>query len=109
MSLWYMRSFGRMRKRAFDGVALLILTLIIYFTPDWFFEPGNITAKMAFVSLMIMRAYSIAAGILWADFSRKFLFPSISLETSIKNNHWGALIFLSFWYGIIIYVFGTGG
>jgi hypothetical protein len=66
-------------------------------------------ARQGLSALMITKPLFATLGVLYAHVSRKFLFPYLNFKDLIDQNKGASIIFMSVWYGVIIYCFALGG
>jgi hypothetical protein len=94
-------------KRSVVEIAALTLWVSLSFLlplNDW-----QQTPQLKLLALMIQKGLPISLGILIAHVSRNFLFPYMNLQGMLKEHHWSGVIFLSIWYGVIVWAFASGG
>jgi hypothetical protein len=61
------------------------------------------------MALFITKALFVTLGVLYAHGSRKFLFPYIEMRIEIEKHNLGSMLFLTVWYGVIVWAFAVGG
>jgi hypothetical protein len=82
-------------------IVITIMMIAIYFIPP--------EAKKGLLALFITKALFVTLGVLYAHASRKFLFPFIDLADKLDEGKWDLVVFLTVWYGVIIWAFSMGG
>jgi hypothetical protein len=82
---------------------ILVLVLIgcIFIIPQ--------EARMGLLGLFITKAMGMTMGVLYAHYARLFLFPYLDLSKLVKGHKWEGVIFLTVWYGVIVWAFAVGG
>lgn len=87
----------------FDILSLLLVFLTAFFLPDWLFP---VDAKMGFITLFLVKFFSVSAGIIHAHISRKLIFPYIKFST---EETWSNNLMIIAWYVVIIFAWAKGG
>lgn len=93
--------FDAIKRTRTELVALIILTVAIWFLP--------IEAKEGLLALFITKTMFVSLGVLYAHASRKFLFPYMDFVKARVEENWSSVIFLAVWYGVIVWAFAVGG
>jgi hypothetical protein len=88
----------RSRVELFFGIILICCLLFI--PPE---------ARMGLLGLFITKVMGITIGVLYAHYSRIFLFRYLDLSKMIEEHHWAGVVFTAVWYAVIIYAFAVGG
>lgn len=107
--LWYAVMIGTGLKRTWLELSFLVgIALFLFFSPStWFFAD----AKMGLLNLGLSKLLFVSAGALHAHVSRKLFFPYLDLGKLIKGKkeRMSGVIFLTMWYGLIIFAWARGG
>ena len=103
------KKLGTLGRMKFEILTLIILSLILYFTPAEWLDTDNRNEKIAFLSLMYGKALFVNVGVIYAHCSRKILFPFLSFAQALMNRSWAVIVFLGIWYGTVIWAFARGG
>ena len=90
-----------LKRISTELVLIVVLMAAIWFIPA--------EAKAGLLALFITKSMFVTLGVLYAHASRKFLFPYLCFGDLIKEHHWPGIVFLSVWYGVIVWAFAVGG
>ena len=89
-------------KRSWISLSLVAVVIVCVFL-----IPSE--ARMGLLGLFTTKTMGVALGILIAHYTRIFKFPYMDMSKMITENQWSGVIFLTVWYGVIIWAFSMGG
>ena len=96
--MWLIEQFKRSRISLF--LVLVVAVCIVFIPPE---------GRMGLLGLFTTKTMGVALGILFAHWTRLFRFPYLDLSALVESHHWSGVIFLTVWYGVIIWAFAVGG
>lgn len=93
--------WDKVKRSRVELITLIVMSVCVSFLPQ--------EARQGVFGLFITKGLFVTLGVGYAHVSRKFLFPYLDMEDLIKEHHWSGMIFLTIYYGVVIWAFSMGG
>lgn len=87
-----------------NRVPIILILLVIGCA---FLMPAE--ARAGLLGLFSTKTMGISLGVLIAHYTRFYLFPYLDMSKLLEEHHWAGVVFLTVWYGVIIWAFSMGG